>query len=485
MRSLALIVTGIAACLSFATASFGKTSSHTIYGTTALVTGINHTILSMNPNAHIGIAIKSMKYGDTIYTKNERTLFVPASTLKVFTAEAALLFLGPNFKFPTRFVTDATSINNGTLNGNLYLVNSGDPTLTYYDVADLMTNLKSQRIQEITGNVYIDNTAYDQATTGPGWLWNDKKYCYGAPISASIINHNCLSFKVTPAKYSGIAAHITTDPRLYYASIRNGIVTRSHGGRRSCYVKLDGAEGGAISVSGCMAKGHGSAGVTTVIHDVLQYDKSLLQDLFRRAGIRVRGGITAGAASPESTELARHESKPLRQLISDMLKMSDNIIAGSLFKKIGEMYTHRPGTWESGSTAVSQILSKNADVDVWRLSLIDGSGLSRYNQVTPAQMLQVLDFAYHDSTNFDFISALPVAGVDGTLKRRMKNIAWRVRAKTGTIAGVVSLAGYAVSADKEPFAFVIMINGRNGSVWQYRELEDKVLTMLTHYSRQA
>jgi D-alanyl-D-alanine carboxypeptidase/D-alanyl-D-alanine-endopeptidase (penicillin-binding protein 4) len=120
------------------------------------------------------------------------------------------------------------------------------------------------------------------------------------------------------------------------------------------------------------------------------------------------------------------------------------------------------------------------------MSLIDGSGLSRYNQVTPAQMLKVLDFTFHnDATNYNFISALPIAGIDGTLKRRMRNISWRVRAKTGTMQGVVSLAGYAMSADKEPLAFVIMINGRNGSVWQYRELEDHIMQYLTHYSRES
>jgi D-alanyl-D-alanine carboxypeptidase/D-alanyl-D-alanine-endopeptidase (penicillin-binding protein 4) len=192
-----------------------------------------------------------------------------------------------------------------------------------------------------------------------------------------------------------------------------------------------------------------------------------------------------GVAPSTAKELASHQSKPLRTLISEILKMSDNIIAGSLFKKIGALYFHRPGTWENGGNAVSQILSQQASVNVGRLSVTDGSGLSRYNQITPAQAIELLDFAFHHSeTSYEFVSALPIAGVDGTLKRRMHNIAWRVRAKTGTMSGVVSLAGYAISADKEPFAFVILING-HGGVWQYRELEDKILNILTHYSRQG
>jgi D-alanyl-D-alanine carboxypeptidase/D-alanyl-D-alanine-endopeptidase (penicillin-binding protein 4) len=382
----------------------------------------------INPGAQVGIAIKSMKYGDTLYTKNERSLFVPASTMKILTAEAALLYLGPNFKFPTRLVTDARSVSNGTLNGNLFVVHSGDPSLTYNDVADLLYSLKSQQIQKINGNVYIDNTAYDQVNFGPGWIWNDKKNCYGAPINASIINHNCISFRATGLK-------------------------------------------------------NNSLGFGSVVTDVMQNDKNLLQNLFQYFGIHIDGYIIPGTASSKLAILATHHSKPLSQLITDMLKKSDNIIAGSLFKKIGQLYNRRPGTWENGGTAVAQILSQNADLDIWRMNLIDGSGLSRYNQVTPAQMLKVLDFAYHhNQTNYEFISALPIAGIDGTLKKRLRNVAWKARAKTGTLSGVRSLAGFAMSADKEPIAFVIMINGR-GTTWKYKELEDKIVTLLTHYTR--
>lgn len=480
MRLLAIIfTTWIISCLAFSADAVGKTIS----GTRTLAWEIDQIVSHANPKANVGIAIKSMKYGDMIYARNDKSLFVPASTLKIFTAEAALLFLGPNYKFPTRFVTDATTTaSNGKLYGNIYLINSGDPSLTYYDLADLMASLKSQQIQEIVGNVYIDNTAYDQVTTGPGWLWTDRKYCYGAPISASIINHNCLSFRVPHSK-----AITTAGPNLLPPSLNTRpkkTVSSKVPANRNCYVNLDGARGGKIAMSGCLPKAHFSAGVSSVITDVMQYDKTVLQDLFQRYGIHVKGAITSGIASSHFSELARHESKPLKTLISNMLKMSDNIIAGSIFKKMGELYTHRPGTWESGGDAVSRILAKRADLDNWRLNLIDGSGLSRYNQVTPSQMLQLLDFTFHnDATNYEFISALPIAGVDGTLKRRMRNIAWKVRAKTGTMKGIVSLAGYAMSADKEPFAFVIIVNGQHGSVWQYREMEDKILDLLTRYSR--
>jgi D-alanyl-D-alanine carboxypeptidase/D-alanyl-D-alanine-endopeptidase (penicillin-binding protein 4) len=258
---------------------------------------------------------------------------------------------------------------------------------------------------------------------------------------------------------------------------------------KNCEMKIDNGEDDTMTISSCdndnrKSSNHYTVAGSTVIKDVMQYDESVLQDLFARYDIRVEGHFIPGKAGAKTAELARHESQPLHDLVTDMLKKSDNIIAGSLFKKIGELYTHRPGTWESGGNAVAQILSQQAALDIWRISLMDGSGLSRYNQVTPAQLLKVLEFTFHNpATNYQFVSALPIAGVDGTLKRRMKNIAWKVRAKTGSMQGVVSLAGYALSADKEPLAFVIMINGRNGTVWQYRALEDRILQYLTHYSR--
>lgn len=457
-----------------------------VYGNQELTQRINQAIKQTTNTVNainIGVMIKSMKTGEMLYTKNARSLFVPASTMKILTAEAALLLLGPDFTFPTTFMSDAKSVNNGVLDGNVYLVNSGDPSLTFTDLTDLMVTLKSLGVSKITGNIYIDNSAYDEVVYGPGWLWTDKKNCYGAPISASIINHNCLSFSVAPGNSRGQSAKIITNPRFYYSGIRNDVITKSHQ-VRTCYMRLNNTDNSTISISGCMPQGHYSQGINSIISNVMQYNVSLMRDLFKRFDIQVKGGVAAGTVPMTATALATHQSQPLHILINEMLKMSDNIIAGSLFKKIGQVYHHRAGTWENGGTAVSDILSKQANMNTWHISLIDGSGLSRYNQITPQQMMQILEFAYHnDPTNYQFISSLPIAGVDGTLKRRLQNVAWKIRAKTGTMSGVISLAGYAVTADKEPVAFVIMINGRNGVGWKYKELEDTIVTMLTKYSR--
>jgi D-alanyl-D-alanine carboxypeptidase/D-alanyl-D-alanine-endopeptidase (penicillin-binding protein 4) len=488
MKALGIFITLLTLCLvtqpALAKRHKASYSPTPITGLGELTAEINQIVRQIDDKATIGVHIKSMKYGDTLYNYNSNRQLVPASILKIVTAQAALLYLGPEYKFQTSFITDG-KVDNGVLQGDLYLVQSGDPTLTYYDLTDMMTSLKSLDIQQINGNVYIDNTAYDEVNYGPGWLADDVRYCYAAPINASIINHNCLSFRVAPSKTPGRLANIIESPSYFYSTIQNSVVTKSRG-TRSCFIHLDDNTGSNLSVTGCLPKGGSVQGISTVIKNVMDYNKSLVRNLFSQSNIRVNGTISPGAAPADGSVIAAHQSKPLYTLINEMLKMSDNIIAGSIFKKIGALYTRQPGSWENGRSAITDILAKRAGINTWGMSVLDGSGLSRYNKISPEQLSQVLEFGFHHyATNYEFISALPISGVDGTLKQRMRNISWKVRAKTGTMShtGVVALAGYAINRDKEPLAFVIIVNGRNGYGWKYKEMEDKIVTALTKYTR--
>ena len=459
--------------------------NHPIHGEKALLAEIQAAIAESGTDSEVGIQIRSMKYRDTLYARNSNQQFIPASTLKILTAEAALIYLGPNYHFTTRVLTDARNLTDGTLNGSLWLVHSGDPTLTYYDMTDLMVALKSQQIHAITGNIHIDNTAYDQDNSGPGWLWKDHQYCYAAPINASIINHNCVSFSISPARHEKQPAVVVESPRYYYAAIRNAVTTRAPHAR-SCHVTVTSDDNNIIALNGCLPKGHYARSASVVISDILHYNESMLRHLLRISHINVSGEVTPEPAPQGLSTLATHDSHPLHELIRDMLKKSDNIIAGSLFKKLGQLHSGQSGSWKNGSLAVADILQQKAAIDTQSMNVLDGSGLSPENRVSPEQMMEVLDFAFHhEHTSYEFISALPVAGRDGTLKHRLSNIPGRIRAKTGTMAdsGVSSLAGYAVTRDHEPLAFVIIVNGRKGSVWKYRAMEDRIATALANFTR--
>lgn len=464
-----------------ASASYHRQApSSVIVGKAQLATQINQ-ILREYPQAEVGVYIKSMKYGDTLYAQNINRPFIPASVMKILTAESALLFLGPNYRFNTQLMTDAKSINKGVLSGNLYLIESGDPSLTYTDLLGLTSLLKSQQIEVIAGNVYIDDSAFDQSYGAPGWAQRDSHYCYAAPISAGIINHNCLAFRIVPARKPGQLARIMASQRYYYPSVQNTVITKARRSR-GCYLRL-GSSNNGLSLQGCMPKGNYTWGLSYVIENVLAYNQALVKSLLKHYGVHIHGQVTSGKAHTSLLPIAQHESKPLHLIITEMMKKSDNVIAGALFKKIGQVYTKQQGSWNNGSFAVEKILASKIGINTSNMRIIDGSGLSPYNQITPAQMMQVLDFAYHHvGTNYEFISSLPIAGVDGTLKHRMYNISRKVKAKTGSLHGVVSLAGYAASHNKEPLAFVIMVNTR-GSRWEYKVVEDKIATLLTEYQR--
>lgn len=453
-----------------------------IRGRTQLINQLNYLVSASNLTANIGIYVKSMRYGDQLFARNIYHSMIPASTIKILTAGAALAFLKPDYKFATYLLTNGHKIKDHELQGNLYVVLNGDPTLTYTDLVDLLSTLKTRGIQSIAGNFYIDNFAYDQVFFGPGWEDSDRHYCYGAPISASIINHNCLPFKIMPSPIAGTLARIEKSPNFFYPPIHNYLISKSRA--QGCNIQFSHDLTNGLEIDGCVRAGKPAIGLSYVIVDVAEYNRALFKAILMQLNIQLKGEVLFSPAPYHHAVFATHYSKTLAELVKDMLKKSDNIIAETLLKKLGQLYTQRPGSWENGSFAINQILTRHGKINTAGLKMLDGSGLSAFNLATATHMMQLLEFVYHNQKiAFPFINALPIAGLDGTLKRRLRNIAHKMRAKTGTISGVISLAGYVTSADNDSLAFVILINGNKNMMWRYRELEDKISTALTRYVR--
>jgi D-alanyl-D-alanine carboxypeptidase/D-alanyl-D-alanine-endopeptidase (penicillin-binding protein 4) len=357
----------------------------------------------------MGVAVQSMQTEKIYYIKNASSLFMPASNLKLFTAAAALLYLGPNYQYHTTLATE---------NNNVYLKFTGDPDLTSQQVKNLIWTLKLKGIHTIKGNFYIDNNQYNGDDLGSGWMWDDLPYCYAAPIDAIMIDHNCLIHFNTMPKDNDLA-----DQHPYH------------------------------------------------------YARELIKLSLRDEGIKLTGKILPGNADNHATVIATQSSLPCRLLVKQMLKNSDNQIANSLLKTLGVDYYHQAGNWNNGILAMQIILKQRYHIDFTQSRMVDGSGLSRYDLVTPAQTLQLLNSVYHDSLiATDFISALPIAGEDGTLKQRMTetSVNGHVRAKTGTMNGASSLSGYAYDNHHYVYAFVIFINNFVGHNRPMTDIEDSI-----------
>jgi D-alanyl-D-alanine carboxypeptidase/D-alanyl-D-alanine-endopeptidase (penicillin-binding protein 4) len=260
-------------------------------------------------------------------------------------------------------------------------------------------------------------------------------------------------------------------------------MTKSNRGR-DCGLRLGADLGSLIALEGCVGAGTYGWGLSYVISDPASYNKALVKGVLRQLNIGFNGPVILQRSPGRLALIGAHESKPLSELVHYMLKKSDNVIAAALFKKLGQLYFRQQGSWENGSLAVSRILNKSTRMSTLGLRITDGSGLSKENLITSAQMMHALDYAFHQPRVGDTLYAgLPIAGVDGTLKMRMGHLGRRVHAKTGTISGVVSLAGYAIAANQEPLAFVIIVNGQRGLGWRYKSMEDKLVTALTKFNR--
>ena len=211
----------------------------------------------------------------------------------------------------------------------------------------------------------------------------------------------------------------------------------------------------------------------------------LLRNELIEKGIEVTGDVVPGTVPLDARAVAKHLSPPLADIIKLMNKPSDNWIAELLFKAIGAEVMGEPGTWEKGRDAVDEFLEEIiGEPPAHRF--VDGSGLSRYNLLNAALLTQLLVYMYQ---NFElmpeYVASLPVAGVDGTLSSRMQGVSAEkmLRAKTGTLSGVSALAGYAVTAEDEVFAFGILISHYVGSAVPARDIQDQIGNYLTEFRR--
>jgi serine-type D-Ala-D-Ala carboxypeptidase/endopeptidase (penicillin-binding protein 4) len=431
-------------------------------------------------NADLGVAVMSLDNGEILYQHNADRYFEPASTQKILTAAAALLYLGPDYKFVTSINVKQKNIQNGTLISDVYFKFDGDPTLTRQNLEQLIATLTSLGIKRIQGNIYIDDYVFDQNRYGPGWMWDELDTCYAAPTHGIIINRNCFGVGIKATR-NGQNARVIDGDDYKFTPIISNVITKPYDRSLSCPIEVNSTDNNEYYFSGCLSPNAGAQGFELAVKNIRLYAQDNIQYLLGKYNIEFTGKIIFGQADKNSVVLALHESQPLSDLVKTMLKKSDNQIADSLFKKIAYYYYGTSATWQNGRRAINAILSSRAHVNLAQAKIVDGSGLSRYNLITPKQMLQVLAAVYHNSDiNGPFFVALPIGGVDGTLHWRMVDTPaqGRVHAKTGTMTGISNLAGYVQTVNNKHLAFVIMFNTFPGNPHNYTQLEDRVCKFL-------
>jgi D-alanyl-D-alanine carboxypeptidase/D-alanyl-D-alanine-endopeptidase (penicillin-binding protein 4) len=389
---------------------------------------------------------------------------LPASTQKVITALAALLQLGPDFRFTTTLESKG-NIQGGVLKGDLIARFGGDPTLKRQDLRNMVATLKKSGVEKIEGNLLIDTSVFASHDKAPGWPWNDLTQCFSAPPAAAIVDRNCFSISLYSGQKPGDLAFIRV-ASYYPVTMFSQVRTLQRGSGEAQYCELDVVPGdlNRYTLTGCLPQRAEPLPLAFAIQDGAAYAGAILKDELKQAGITYSGTLLRQTqVNDPGTVIASKQSAPLHDLLKIMLKKSDNMIADTVFRTIGHARFGVPGTWRAGSDAVRQILRQQAGVDFGNTIIADGSGLSRHNLIAPATMMQVLQYIAQHDNELNFISMLPLAGYDGSLQYRaglhQAGVDGKVSAKTGSLQGVYNLAGFITTASGQRMAFVQYLSG--------------------------
>lgn len=399
----------------------------------------------------------------TRFQQNAQQLFTPASTMKLLTAVAATEALGTDYRFSTQ-VDSYVGIANNRIEGDVFIRFDGDPTLQQKDLDQLFKQLKQQGLQHIDGNVYLVGEQQENHKA-PGWVWDDLGICYAAPVSRYIINNNCIKAKLEP-KLADDLAKLSFD-KSQPVTISSTAIFDKTASKPFCELALQRDENNHFNLSGCFPSKK-PLKLAIAISDPALYAQNIIDGLLKQNQISIKGDVLLTNKRPANTLLiAEHQSKPLSTLIGAMLLHSDNLIADTLLKRIGQVTYGTTGSFSNGSKAMTTILTK-LGVNLETANIVDGSGLSRYNLLSAQQLYQVLQLIGSDNQLNYLIGQLPIAGESGTLKYRKgynsPPLKGQILAKTGSMLGAVNLAGFIKQKDASYLPFVILENGHSPAV---------------------
>ena len=411
---------------------------------------------------------RSLATGETLYRRNGRAWLVPASTMKVITAVAAGARLGWGFRFETRLVAMGPVVN-GTLTGDLVVVGSGDPTINPRHPSraaafdDWARALSAQGIRRITGHVVGDDSAMEQPGWGIGWAWDDLAVGYGAAYGALQFNDNEAEVTVGPGATPGAPPVVYVSPSNHGLFLDVQAVTAAADAEASLAMsRVPGTR--FLDVTGRVPLGAAPASEMVAVANPTLFFAAELRATLMRHGITVDGAamdIDEQSERPRAADgatLLLDLSPPLSEIVRPLLQWSRNSYAETLVTALDAV---PPASAADGLAALRATLS-DLGVAVDGFHALDGSGLSRNDYLSADTLVETLAAAWaRPDLRGPLLEALPEAGRPGTLSRRLANTAGagRVRAKTGSMSNVRSLAGYVRTTADEPLTFAFISNG--------------------------
>lgn len=391
-----------------------------------LVKELDEWIAEVPAGTKMAILIYNPLTQDTIVSINHTESMIPASNTKLFTSATALELMGGEYLISTVILVDDDDISDGIIEGNIYIKGFGNPTFTTEDLEDLVNQLYQAGLRKVTGNVVGDDTYFDDIYSRDDWISEERANVQLPPISALVIDRN-----------------------------RTTVSKKRKGRYRNYFVNVD--------------------------NPPLHAAKKLREKLVA-IGIEVTGNAVS-SQTPDTAIPHVESSIELRNLMKLINKNSDNFYAECLFKTLGAVYS---GKQSNSFFATQAILNYIEDFGIYSTGtkIVDGSGISRFDQVTAGALVGLLEKIYFNIKQFDdFYNSLSIAGIDGTLEKRMigTEAENNFRGKTGTLNGVSSISGYVTNADEDDIIICMMFEFSKGGASKYKNIQNKIIETLARW----
>jgi D-alanyl-D-alanine carboxypeptidase/D-alanyl-D-alanine-endopeptidase (penicillin-binding protein 4) len=454
--------------------------------------------------AHAGLLLVDSATGALLYARGADDAYSPASNLKVLTGSAALDALGPAFRFRTT-IEAGGPVEDGILDGELIVRGGGDPLLRASDLDAAAAEIARSGITSVRGGITTDATRFDDEAYPQGWTIDDVPYSYSPAVSALCLEENTLHLTIRPGALAGDSPSLVADPPSDVLAFENRATTGAAQSHNS--IDFVRERPGVVAVAGAIPLDDPPDDEDVAVPDPQAYAADVFARALHAHGVAVAGGaralrpstfvprpwigapFSAGSPVPGMTPPAAasvapvasrvlwsHESEPLAELLADFWYPSDNLVGEVLLKELGRLRSGAPGRTEAGISAELQFLAR-LGVPAAGVSLFDGSGLSRYDRITPRAFVAILQHDWSSAQRDVVLDALPVAGVRGDLRGQYAGtpLERRVFAKTGSYLHTNALSGYLATEHHGSVTFSFLVDDWLGTPADLRAARARIL----------
>ena len=437
------------------------------------------------PLSGVGIVVQEVNAPAPLIQINARQSMNPASTIKLLTTYAALELLGPAYSWRTEAYVDGR-LEQGVLHGNLIIKGYGNPKINSEHLWLWLRELRNRGLREISGDLILDRSAFAMQEYDPAAFDNDPARAYNVSPDALLLNFNAIRLRFIPADGK---INVYTEPSLAGITLDNQLtlLSQPNCGDWNNRLRIQLA-GNVIRLQGSYATACGERDKAISLLPHGQYFDAVFRSLWQEMGGTLRGSTRDGSTPASAMLFATHYSQPLSEIIRDINKFSNNVMAKQVFLSLSlnrETLTRNipalmsqtevnlpNGNPTPASTELSKLALRN-----WiekkgfafpELVLENGAGLSRRERLSPHNLALLLQDINLSPYSAEIEASLPIVGVDGTMKKRHDNCTVTAHAhiKTGSLEGVKSIAGYLQSRSGKQWIIVFIINHPNASAGQ-------------------